>query len=258
MRLGVTLPPGHDVEVAVAAEASGIPFVHVVAAPGTESAIAATVATATWATRVLVSVHLGHEHPVTIAEEIAVLDNVSNGRIGVIAELGSLDADDAAEDVAVLRASWSGRPLAHHGRRWHVPAGLAGHTAPASIMVTPSPSQLEMPLWVAGASAGAVARTLGVPHVADAPADVDDSQPVAPARAKLTGDLDADRRIVLGWSANGATHLLCELTGSATLEALARWLVPEVAMVGFPRVVAESPLPAVWPRRNAVEARLTT
>lgn len=252
MRLGVTLPPGQEVELAITAEASGIPFVHVVAAPGTESAIAATVAVATTTTRLLVSVHLGDENPVTIAEEIAVLDNISNGRIGVIAELGSLEADDAAEDVAVLRASWSGRPLAHRGRRWQVPAGLAGHTAPASIMVTPSPAQLEVPLWVARASAGAVARTLGLPYVADAPADVDESRPVAPARATLTGDLDADRRIVRDWSANGATHLLCELTGSATLEALARWLVPEVAMVGFPRVVAESPLPVPWPRRSAV------
>ena len=37
MRIGVTLPAGREVELAVAAEAVGLPFVYVAAAPGTES-----------------------------------------------------------------------------------------------------------------------------------------------------------------------------------------------------------------------------
>ena len=36
----------------------------------------------------------------TLAEEIAVLDNLSNGRVALIAELGSLPADAASEDLA--------------------------------------------------------------------------------------------------------------------------------------------------------------
>ena len=47
--------------------------------------------------------------------------------------------------------------------------------------------------------------------------------------------------------APGATHLLCTLDGDATVASLARWLIPEVGMVAFPRVVAEAPLPAAWP-----------
>ena len=78
----------------------------------------------------LVGLHVGDENPVTLAEEIAVLDNLSNGRAGVIAELGSLDADAAAEDVALLQASWSGRAIAHRGARWQVPAGIPGHALP--------------------------------------------------------------------------------------------------------------------------------
>ncbi len=49
---------------------------------------------------------------------------------------------------------------------------------------------------------------------------------------------------MIEWSSAGATHLLCTLGGTATVDAIARWLQPEVAMVGFPRVVAETPLPA--------------
>jgi hypothetical protein len=115
-------------------------------------------------------------------------------------------------------------------------------------MVTPQPVQLAVPLWVAGTEASSVAAALSVPWVADTPADVDRSTAVAPGRTELRGDLDDDRASVIEWSTAGATHLLCTLAGSATLEALSRWLQPEVAMVAFPRVITQTPLPATWPR----------
>jgi hypothetical protein len=115
-------------------------------------------------------------------------------------------------------------------------------------MVTPSPVQLEVPLWVAGPDARRVAAGLSLPWVAGTPADVDRSAAVAPGRAELHGDLEADRSSVLEWSSAGATHVLCTLSGSATIEALSRWLQPEVAMVAFPRVITQTPLPAAWPR----------
>lgn len=251
MRLGVTLTPGREAESAVAAESLGIPFVHVAGGPGAESVIAASVVAATTSVRVLVSIHIGDENPVTLAEEIVVLDNLSNGRIAVIAETGSLSEDDANEDLTVLRSSWSGRPLAHHGRRWQVPAGLPGHRAPDAVMVTPAPAQLDVPLWVAGDVAVAVGRTLVLPVVVSTISDVDVSSPVAPARVTFAGELTHDRQTVLDWSRAGTTHLLCELAVPSGLDALARWLVPEVGMVGFPRVVAESPLPAPWPLHPA-------
>jgi hypothetical protein len=115
-------------------------------------------------------------------------------------------------------------------------------------MVTPPPAQLEVPLWISGPVAGAVAAELSLPPVADAPADVDTSSFVAPGRTELSGHLDDDRGRVIEWSAAGATHLLCTLTGAATLDALAGLLQPEVAMVAFPRVITETPMPARWPR----------
>jgi hypothetical protein len=248
VRLGVTLPPGGEADTAAVAESRGVAFVHVAAAPGTEAAIAAEVAVVTTTVRILVGLRVGDENPVTLAEEIAVVDNVSNGRLGVVAEAGALSVADAAEDIALLRASWSGRPVAHVGRRWKVPAGIPGHAAPPAVMVTPQPAQLEVPLWVSGTVATGVAAVLSLPPVASAPADIDASRPVAPGRTELTGDVDDDRTRVIEWSRAGATHLLCALTGAATIDGLARLLQPEVAMVAFPRVITETPVPAVWPR----------
>jgi alkanesulfonate monooxygenase SsuD/methylene tetrahydromethanopterin reductase-like flavin-dependent oxidoreductase (luciferase family) len=249
MRLGVTLPAGDEVGAALAAEAVGIPFVEVAAATGTEATVAAAVAATTSAVRIVVRLHLGDEHPTTLAEEIAVVDNVSNGRVAVLADLGALDVDAAVDDLTLLRDSWLGRPLHRTGPRWQVAAGLPGHRAPPAVIVSPSPAQLVVPLWICGAAADDVTAALAVPSVAEGPADVDPQSPVAPGRAQLTGDVDADRALVLAWSAAGATHILCELGGSATVESLARWLIPEVAMIDFPRVVTETPLPAPWPER---------
>lgn len=251
MRIGVTLPVGREADAAAEAEAVGVPFVHVAAEPGAEAAVGAAVATATSSTRIIVGMHIGDENPVTLAEEISVLDNLSNGRVGVIADVGELDAEAAGEDVMVLRDALTGRPVRHRGRRWQIPAGLAGHVAPDAVFVTPGPAQLAVPIWIAGAAAGDVGRSGSFPVVTTEPSAVDSRAPIAPGRCVLGGDLDADRRLVVEWSAAGATHLLCELQGAATVAAVARWLIPEVGMVGFPRVVADAPLPAAWPRADA-------
>jgi alkanesulfonate monooxygenase SsuD/methylene tetrahydromethanopterin reductase-like flavin-dependent oxidoreductase (luciferase family) len=211
VRLGVTLPAGREVELAVAAEAVGLPFVHVAADSGTESVIAATVVAATNTLRVIVGIELGEENPVTLAEEVAVLDNLSNGRIGVIGELGALDPEAAAEDVTILRASWAGRPIRHRGKRWKVPAGLAGHVAPDAVMITPPPAQLGIPLWVAGDASRAVGTALGLPVVASTPAAVDASAPTAPGRTSLAGDVDADRKVVGEWSGARPPQLICSV-----------------------------------------------
>ncbi len=63
----------------------------------------------------------------------------------------------------------------------------------------------------------------------------------------MSGDLEDDREHVIEWSRAGATHLLCTLSGTATIEALQRRLQPEVAMVAFPRLITQTPLPASWP-----------
>jgi len=92
----------------------------------------------------------------------------------------------------------------------------------------------------------ALAERIGLPAVAERPADARPDLPVQPAATALTGDLDDDRATVITWADAGTTHLLVR-AGPETVAAIARHLAPVVAMPGFPRIVAESPLPLPWP-----------
>lgn len=223
--------------------------------PDTGSARAAEVAALTRDSRVLVRVVLGTENPVTLAEEVAVLDHLSAGRVVVLLDPGALDDEAAAEDLALLRACWSGRPVRHHGARWTVPSGVMGPGMPTAIAVTPVPAQVDVPVWLTRALPGA---GVGLPVLATDLAVVRADVQVQPGLVDLTGDLARDRALVTAWADAGATHLLVRPPLPAGREAagapggaffglyVARYLQPEVSMPGFPRIMAEAELPAPW------------
>lgn len=215
--------------------------------------------TVTQFVRVAVRVRLGLEHPVTVAEELSILDNVNNGRTVVLVDTGDLDADAAADEVGVMREAMAGRPIQHEGVRWKVPAGLpANSTAPKSISVTPKPAQLEIPFWVTGPQAAEVARISGLPILAHGPSEVSGPMLVQPGLTALEGELDSDRPHVTAWAGAGVTHLFVELAQDADLESvmtlLSRYLGPEVGMPHFPRVMSDSRVPLPWPGKDADRA----
>lgn len=252
MRLGITLRPGHEAADAAAAEQHGCFGVLVDAPAGTECIAAAAAAGTTSLVRIVVRLHLGDVHPVTLAEEVAVLDNLARGRVVVLADLGDLDAAAAAEDLALLAAGLSARPIRHRGARWQVPAGLAMHQAPEAIQVTPEPVQVLVPVWLMGAAAAVVAARpehAHLPVVATDPDAASAAVPVQPGAADLPAGIDPGRALVSAWARAGATHLLLRTDDpAAALPGIARHLAPEVAMPHFPRVVAEAMTPAPWPR----------
>ncbi len=259
MRIGALLTEAEDVVPAAAAGLFGVLLEAPPAADGspsdTGSGTAGEVAALTQDTRVLVRVVLGTENPVTLAEEVAVLDHLSAGRAVALVDPGALDDDAAAEDLALLRACWSGRPVRHRGARWTVPSGVMGETAPSSLAVTPLPAQVDLPVWLTRAVPGAGA---GLPVLVDAPDRARADVQVQPGVCDLTGDLDHDRALVTAWADAGATHLLVRPPGAAGRAAsgvavgaffglyVARYLQPEVSMPGFPRIMAEAELPAPW------------
>jgi luciferase-like monooxygenase len=253
MRLGLVLAPGRDAEMARLAEEHGL--FGVLAGSGDPlTAITAAVyaSTATEFVRVVAWVRLGLEHPVTIAEEISILDNVNNGRTVVLADSGDLDDEAAADEVAVLREALAGRPIQHDGPRWKVPAGLpANVTAPKSISVTPKPAQVEIPFWLAGPDARAIEAASRLPVLARHPDRVQDPVLVQPGVTAITGSLKPDRENLTAWAAAGVTHLLLELPADADLPTvmtmISRHLAPEVGMPHFPRVMSESRVPLPWP-----------
>jgi Luciferase-like monooxygenase len=250
----------HEAEMARLAESHGL-FGVLAGTHDPRAAITAAVyaSTATDFVRVVVNVRLGLEHPVTIAEELSVLDNVNNGRTVVLADTGDLAAADAADEIAVLREALGNRPLRHEGPRWKAPARLpANVTAPEAIAVTPKPAQLEVPFWVTGESSGEVARIAALPELARDPASSSAGLSVQPGVARISGTLKADRDVVSAWAAAGATHLLLELPAAiderVAMAMVARYLAPEVAMPHFPRVMSDSKVPLPWPGDGARRA----
>jgi len=224
--------------------------------PRTAITSAVYASTATDFIRIAVRVRLGLEHPVTIAEEIAILDNTNNGRTVVLVDTGELSQDDASDELAVLREALGNRPLQHEGPRWKVPAGLkANATAPKAIAVTPKPAQLEIPFWVTGGASAEVsaevARSAQIPSLA-LKHDADLSRGhVQPGLATIAGRLEPDRELVSTWAAAGVTHLILELPRDADRESvltmISRHLAPEVGMPHFPRVMSNSRVPLPWP-----------
>ena len=253
MRIGLVLAEGHEARLARVAEAHGL--FGVVAGLGNPlTAINAAIyaSTATEFVRVVVRVKLGLEHPVTIAEELSILDNVNNGRTILIADTGELDAERAADEIAVLRECLASRPIQHDGPTWKVPAGLpANATAPKSVSVTPKPAQLDMPFWVTGAAAAEAGDSSGLPVVARKPAQIKQPKLVEPGLATINGKVEPDRELVIAWAAAGVTHLFIDLPAGAdldqTMTLISRHLAPEVLMPHFPRVMSESKVPLPWP-----------
>lgn len=242
-----------EAEMARLAEAHGL--FGVLAGSGNPlTAINAAVyaSTATEFVRVVTRVRLGLEHPVTIAEELSVLDNVNNGRTVVLADTGELKPEAAVDEIAVLREALSSRPIQHEGPAWKVPAGLpANATATKSISVTPKPAQLEVQFWVSGAAAREVHQVSGLPVLAREPRPLNNPKLVQPGLAPITGNLKPDRELVKAWEEAGVTHLFIELPAGGEIEQtmtlVSRYLAPEVLMPHFPRVMSESRVPLPWP-----------
>ena len=250
------LPEGRELELARKAEAHGM--FGVLAGSGNPlTAVNAAVyaSTATDFVRVAVRVRLGLEHPVTVAEELAILDNVNNGRTVVLADTGELDAEAAEDEVAVLREALSSRHLQHEGARWKVPAGLpANVTAPKSISVTPKPAQLEVPFWMTGPHAPEVGKASGLAVLARNTTDVKQALLVQPGLTAIRGELAADRPHVSAWAAASVTHLFVELPEGEdqdrVMTLVSRYLGPEVGMPHFPRVMSDSRVPLPWPGKS--------
>ena len=145
--------------------------------------VAAALAGRTATVRVVANMTAG-PHPVTLAEEAAVADLALGGRL----ILGLHGDDEAllAETVELLHHAFAARPFRHEGRRWTVPARLPEHElAPPLARVTPAPAQLELPIWLSGAAARAVARAHGLTFVAGSGETIDANAPARLRRPAL-------------------------------------------------------------------------
>jgi probable F420-dependent oxidoreductase len=104
-------------------------------------------------------------HPVRLAEEAAVVDNLSGGRLALGVAAGYRDVEFEVfgvdrstrgrrmdESLDVLRLAWTGEPFSFSGQTIELP----------EIVVAPKPVQHpHPPIWVGGVSTVALRRGLG-------------------------------------------------------------------------------------------------
>lgn len=119
--------------------------------------MAAAIAARTERVRIMISTLVATLYdPVRLAEDFAVLDNLSNGRILPVLSAGYVasefesfgkrlsDRKKTMDGIAgFLRRAWTGEPFTHEGR---------------TVRVTPRPVQERPPIWMGGSSRAAAAR----------------------------------------------------------------------------------------------------
>src|SRR5579863_944459 len=131
------------------------------------------VATLTWVAAVTQRVRLGTSvlvlpirHPLPLAEELATLHNLSEGRLILGAGVGWLEPEFAAlgvpfnergrrmdEGIAMMRAVWTQDPVTFEAK--YIPAKITGMT------MLPQPIS-RIPLWLGGSSDAALKRTIRI------------------------------------------------------------------------------------------------
>jgi hypothetical protein len=126
-------------------------------ARGVGGGLAAAAMVAQWVPiRVGVVIDFGDYHPLYAAEDIAVADLASGGRIEVVLRGG------AADRVGLLVAALSGAHLHFDGDGTRVPARLdANENVPDRLALNPRPAQPVVPLWALDAGEAST-RELGV------------------------------------------------------------------------------------------------
>jgi len=170
--IGTYADPREAVRVARAAEASGWEAVllwdhlgFVWGAPAADPWVTlAAIASATKHIRIGTAVTpVARRRPQVLAQTVATLDVLSNGRVifgaglgGVPAEFGKFGepeetrvrAEMLDEGLDVLHALWSGKEVVHHGRHYTVDG----------VKLAPTPVQHHVPVWIGGSRGPSLRR----------------------------------------------------------------------------------------------------
>lgn len=145
-------------------------------------------------------------HPLTLANSLASLDNLSGGRLTIAAGVGWSEAEYEALDqdfstrgrrmdeaIEIFRSAWTSDPISHAGAHYRF----------EDIKVLPKPAA-PIPIWIGGMSAAAQRRAIavgdGYQALSTAPEDL--AEIVAALRAERPGD-DFVISYRTGWDPQG-------------------------------------------------------
>lgn len=100
--------------------------------------------------RVGAVVDVGFYHPLHVAEDIAIADLTSQGRIEVILRIATPRQRDLLDEhIQVLALALSGAHVKWTGKHLRVPAGIeANQPAPSRLALNPRPAQPVVPIWI--------------------------------------------------------------------------------------------------------------
>ena len=176
--------------------------------------------------RVGAVVDVGLYHPLHLAEDIAVTDISTGGRVEV-ALRAAASAEAFAEDVEVVSLALSGAHLRWEGEELKIPARLdANQPVPSRLALNPHPLQPAVPMWlvdVTRAGFGLARRwvrgmTLGGTRLPD---------------LVLCGP-DAEVDALIAAAGEHAGYFLVEANSPDEVAAAGRRLVGPLRMPGFP------------------------
>jgi alkanesulfonate monooxygenase SsuD/methylene tetrahydromethanopterin reductase-like flavin-dependent oxidoreductase (luciferase family) len=270
MRLGLVVEPAPGAGLlasligqATAAEEAGLDLVCLMPWQGGPGALA-TAAALSGSTSVvrLAAVVPSGAHPLQIAEEATVTDNCCNGRLVLVLRDERGDAELLGESADILLAATAARPFSHDGHRWKIPAGRPENSdVERRLRVTPAPVQLELPIWLSGAGAAAVARERGLSHLSESGDEPDEEWTATQALlgvvaqrlprpairtldASATGEFDDDGLVTAlrderaRWGLDLAivhvAHGLQDLARARVIDGLARRVRPRLQLDALP------------------------
>lgn len=162
-------------EAGEAAHSAGLDGVFLSASPALPAPLvsAAALAARVPDLRIAVALELGDTHPYHVAEEAAVVDVASGGRL-ILVVAAARDAEDVyGEALDLLLTAFTPRPFRFEGATWKVPANLPEnvHNVERKVRLTPAPTQPRLELWGAGAGREHALRR-GLGYLADSDADL--------------------------------------------------------------------------------------
>ena len=167
--------------------------------------------------RVGAAIDFGESHPMYTAEDIAVADIASQGRIEVLLRGGS------EEQVRLLVEALGGAHLRFEGPTLRVPARLeANEPVPDAIALNPRPVQPAVPLWVEGTEAVRWQKGVAVPRT---------SNRLPPM---LLCSVDVAAEDLLAATGGASTYFLVDATTPQEVAEAGHRLVGPLRMPAFP------------------------
>ena len=170
----------------------------------------------------------GLYHPLHMAEDIAIADLTSHGRVEVLLR-GAPE-----EHVRLVLAALSGAHMRIDGPTLRVPARLeANQPAPDALALNPRPAQAVVPVWVDEAMQ-AIGRDLGVGVAAAWRAGTPAPAPSGrwPGMLLCPGDVAAGD--LLRAAGEAAAYFLVGASSTENVRSAGRRLVGPLRMPGFP------------------------